>query len=132
MNIGLKEKKVIYLLVLIVSSICFLIGSLRLSAYCLGEEREAKIKYSEFNQGVNQIIIEYKGKIKKIKGYYGDSKDKESYPIHDYKGIVTTKIDIPTSFMLMIFGFIGISYISFKLLFYHLLSNEKEIIRKGS
>ena len=127
----MKEKKVIYVLVLIVSSICFLIGSLRLSAYCLGEERVAEVKYSEFNQGVNQIIIEYKGKIKKVKGYYGDSKEK-GYPIHDYKGIVTTKIDIPTSFMLMIFGFIGISYISFKLLVYHLLNKEKEIIRKDS
>lgn len=113
-------------LIIIVCFLCFLVGMLRLDCYVLGEEVQAKVISTEFNQGVARIKIKISDKVKTVKGYYSDM-DKKTYTVHKMGNIITTKIDVPTSFFLIIVGALGIIVSLYKVVKYHLIGQENEI-----
>ena len=113
-------------LIIIVCFLCFLVGMLRLDCYVLGEEVQAKVISTEFNQGVARIKIKIYDKVKTVKGYYSDM-DKKTYTVHKMGNIITTKIDVPTSFFLIIVGALGIIVSLYKVVKYHLIGQENEI-----
>lgn len=113
-------------LIIIVCFLCFLVGMLRLDCYVLGEEVQAKVISAEFNQGVARIKIKIDDKVKTVKGYYSDM-DKKTYTVHKMGNIITTKIDVPTSFFLIIVGALGIIVSLYKVVQYHLIGQENEI-----
>lgn len=113
-------------LIIVVCFLCFLVGMLRLDCYVLGEEVQAKVILAEFNQGVARIKIKIDDKVKTVKGYYSDM-DKKTYTVHKMGNIITTKIDVPTSFFLIIVGALGIIVSLYKVVKYHLIGQENEI-----
>lgn len=114
------------LLIIVVCFLCFLVGMLRLDCYVLGEEVQAKIVSTEFNQGVARIKIKVDDKVKTVKGYYSDM-NKKTYTVHKLGNVITTKIDVHTSFLLIIVGALGITVSLYKVVKYHLIGQENEI-----
>lgn len=111
--------------IILVCFLCFLVGMFRLDCYVLGEEVNAKVISTEFNQGVARIKIKVDDKVKTVKGYYSDM-NKKTYTVHKKGDIITTKIDVPTSFFLIIVGAVGIIVSLYKAVKSHLIRLENE------
>lgn len=127
MNIK-KASKQTYILLVLVFFLSFLIGILRLNCYVLGDEVKAEVVKTEFNQGVERITVKLGNKTRVVKGYYSDKQylAGSHYPVHKFGPVLTTKIDVSTSFILMLIGFSGIVVCLYKLTLLHILKEEKE------
>lgn len=116
---------------LIVFTLCFLVGIIKLDCYVLGERINADIISSEFDNGVAKLNVVVSYKNRTVKGYYSDI-EAGQVEIHKLGNILTTKIDVPTSFLLMIIGGIGDFYLLYKLTVYQVMKKEEEENEKSS
>lgn len=123
-----KASNQTYKLLVLVFFISFLIGILRLNCYVLGDEIKAEVVKIEFNQGVERITVKLDNKTRVVKGYYSDKNYLAGsyYPVHKFGPVITTKIDVSTSFILMLIGLAGIFVYLYKITLLHILKEEKE------
>lgn len=125
----IKDKKKTYILFIFIFFICFLVGMLKLNCYCLGKETTAKVVKTKFIKGVEEITITVDGKNRVVKGYYSDRKYKEGmdYPIHKLGKIITTEIDLTTSFIILIVSVIAEFYLLYKLVIIHIIQQQSSM-----